>query len=168
MRHGNINLLGFGRGLSGLPLATIAASAAGSAVAIGSRALGYAKYSEGIGLFAGIAAGGALWASGDKAGGKLAMAVTVANSGLRLLEQFLMSSAPSLGWASYESANPALGMPSAQQIAGGGMGYAMATQQPHAYGTVPGVAGPMMDTGRPPVSQSNGAGMAALYGATLY
>lgn len=167
MRNADVNLLGLGRGAGMIPWGTIAVSAVGTTTAIAARALGYSKYSEGIGLLAGVGVGAGLWASGREDSGKLAIAVTIANNGLRFLEQMLMSTAPGLGWASYEGANPLLGMPSAQQISGP-MGYAMATNQPHAYGTVPGVAGPMRETGHPPVTQSSGPGMASLYGATLY
>ena len=174
MRHGDVNLLGFGAGITPL-WGAVAASGAGTAASIAARAVGHGKYSEGIGLFVGLATGGAMWAFPSTSdAGKLGVAVTLATQGLRVLESLLFG-APALapdaslpvGWTTTETANPLLGMPSAQQIAGP-MGYAMATQQPHAYGTVPGVAGPQRDNGYPPVSQNNGPGLSSLYGATIY
>lgn len=68
----------------------------------------------------------------------------------RILESFLAKTSPvaGIGYYSAETANPMLGMVRADQL-----GYATAGQQPHAYGTVPGVAGagafagPMSDNG---------------------
>jgi hypothetical protein len=172
----NVNLLGalgdFGVGMSPTVGAVIAAGA-GTGAAVATRLLtapgskAYA-WSEAIGLFAGLGAAGAMAAMpGTREAGKLGLAVVAVTQGLRVAESFLTGRAGGVGWAMQETANPLLGMPSAQQIAG--VGYAMATQQPHAYGTVPGVAGatagPMMDTGSPP---TGGVAMSRLYGATLY
>lgn len=181
----SVNLLGalddFGAGLSPVVGGTIAA-AAGTVGAIAARMLSapgtkaYA-YSEGIGLFAGLAAAGAMYAlPGTREAGKLGLAITAVTQGLRTLESFLAGRASGgVGWTMTETANPllaGLGMPSAQQINGAGMGYAMATPQPHAYGTVPGVAGavagPMQETGGPPAQNQNSNAMSRLYGATIY
>lgn len=80
-----------------------------------------------------------------------------------------------LGYVAAETANPLLGMVRADQI--NGLGYATASPQPHAYGTVPGVAGaggfagPMQDIGGgAPISLlgpgGNHMGLAARYGTT--
>lgn len=85
-----------------------------------------------------------------------------------------------LGYTTYESANPLLGYPVANQIqgaGGGGMGYATWGVQPHAYGTVPGVAGagggaiagPTADTGGNPINllgSGSLSSLAARYGST--
>jgi len=82
-----------------------------------------------------------------------------------------------LGYTTYETANPLLGYPVANQIQGGGMGYATWGDQPHAYGTVPGVAGagggaiagPVADTGGNPINllgSGSLSNLAAHYGAT--
>lgn len=176
MRHGEINLLnGFGAGMEPMWGALIA-SGAGTAGAIGTRMLTTPgstanRWSEGIGLLVGLAAaGGMFFYPATREAGKIGLAVTAVTQGLRLLEQVLASnSSGGVGWVVPEGANPALGMPSAQQIAG--LGYPMAVNQPRAYGTVPGVAGPAVDSGKSPVqllAPNNGKDMAALYGATHF
>jgi len=96
----------------------------------------------------------------------------------KILER-VASGAGLLGYYAAETANPLLagqmGMVRADQI--NGLGYATASQQPHAYGTVPGVAGsgafagPMADNGGgAPVNllgpPSNHMSLARHYGAT--
>lgn len=96
----------------------------------------------------------------------------------KILER-VASGAGLLGYYAAETANPLLagqmGMVRADQI--NGLGYATASQQPHAYGTVPGVAGsgafagPMADNGGgAPVNllgpPSNHMSLAKHYGAT--
>lgn len=175
MRHGEINLLnGFGAGMEPMWGALIA-SGTGTAAAIGTRMLTTPgsmanRWSEGIGLLIGCAAAGGMIAyPATREAGKLGLWMTLVNQGLRTFETFLSSrSSEGVGWVVPEGANPALGMPSAQQIAG--LGYPMAVRQAKAYGTVPGVAGPAVD-GKAPVqllAPNNGKDMAALYGATHF
>jgi hypothetical protein len=91
----------------------------------------------------------------------------------RILERYALGGGVSgIGYYAAETANPLLGMVRADQL-----GYATAGRQPHAYGTVPGVAGgalagPMADSGNgPPVNLlGHGHGdhmsMASRFGAT--
>ncbi len=93
----------------------------------------------------------------------------------RILASFAAKSAVAgVGYYQAETANPLLGMVRADQL--NGLGYAVAARQPHAYGTVPGVAGvagPMQDVGGgAPIHLLQGGGgqgpmgLAAHYGAT--
>lgn len=178
-RHREMNLLN-GFGASGMdPMwGALVASGTGTAVAIGARMLTTPgskpnRYAEGIGLLVGAAAAGGMMAyPATREAGQLGLWVTLVNQGLRVLEGFITSrSSEGVGWVVPEGANPALGMPSAQQIARAGLGYPMAVNQPKAYGTVPGVAGPSVDNGRPPIASAtpnNGRDMAALYGSTHF
>jgi hypothetical protein len=171
----------FSEGLSGM-WGALLASGIGTGAAIGARALASPGstafvWSEAIGLAVGVAAGGAMWAFSPSMAeaGKLGVAVTAVNQGLRLLEGFLASrngATAGMGWPMTET----LGMPSVQQIQGQ-MGYTMAVEPGPTYGAVPGVhgamamqgamAGPMADTGQPPVNLL-GSGLSRLYGATHF
>lgn len=104
----------------------------------------------------------------------------------RVLESFAAKAAVAgVGYYAAETANPLLagagvGMVRADQLNGAGVGYVTAGRQPHAYGTVPGVAGvgnfagPMQDMGGgAPINllQGGGAnhtamGLASRYGTT--
>lgn len=103
----------------------------------------------------------------------------------RILEAFATKAAVAgVGYYAAETANPLLagagvGMVRADQLNGAGVGYAVAARQPHAYGTVPGVAGvgsfagPMQDIGGgAPIQLLQGGtnhtamGLASRYGTT--
>lgn len=166
------NLSGLGAMSDGLdPMwGALIASAIGTSGAIGARVVatpGSAAHtwSEGVGLLAGLAAAGAMFAfPGTREAGKFGLAFVGVNQGLRLLEKVLMGG-PAVGWVTAEGPNPALGMPTAQTI-----GFPMAVNQPHAYGTVPGVAGPTTSN-QPPVNLLGRGGannLANLYGATHF
>lgn len=100
-------------------------------------------------------------------------------AGLPRVLESLVGGSPvaGIGYYAAETANPLLGQVQANQIAG--LGYATASQQPHAYGTVPGVAGamagamagPMQDRGQGAPVHLLGPGshhmnLARHYGAT--
>lgn len=183
-----INLLGlnqFGNptGMERVWGAAVGAGA-GSIGAIAARRLatpgGWAsRWSEAVGLLVGAGASAAMIAMpGTRAAGWMGLVSAGLNNGLRLLEQILFGGGTAgVGWYATETANPHLGMVQAQQV--NGLGYATAGQVPHAYGTVPGVAGPMQDNGSPPVNLLGGqvnllgggggsiAGLSAMYGATI-
>ena len=138
------------------------------------------RWSEAVGLLTGAGASLAMFAmEGTRAAGIMGLVTTGLNNGLRLLEQLLFGSGTAgVGWPVTETANPLLGMVQANQV-NGPVGYAVAAQQPHAYGTVPGVAGPMQDHGGPPVNLLGGqvnllgsgspsiSGLSSMYGATI-
>lgn len=103
----------------------------------------------------------------------------------RVLEALAAKAAVAgVGYYAAETANPLLagpgvGMVRADQLNGAGVGYAVAARQPHAYGTVPGVAGvgsfagPMQDVGGgAPIQLLQGGtnhtamGLASRYGTT--
>lgn len=119
----------------------------------------------------GISAGLAFTGNRDEAA---AVALTGTAAALpRVLEK--LATGGGFGYVTAETANPLLGMVRADQI--NGLGYATASPQPHAYGTVPGVAGvsnfagPMQDQGGgAPInllgSGSNHMNLAARYGHT--
>lgn len=181
-----INLLGlnqFGNptGMERVWGAAVGAGA-GTIGAIAARRLaapgGWAsRWSEAVGLLVGAGASTAMIAMpGTRAAGWMGLVAVTLNNGLRLLEQVLFGSGQ-VGWYTTETANPHLGMVQANQV--NGLGYQVAAQQPHAYGTVPGVAGPMQDNGQPPVNLLGGqinllgggspsiAGLSSMYGATI-
>jgi hypothetical protein len=186
---GKINLLGlnqFGNptGMERVWGAAVGVGA-GTVGAIAARRLatpgGWAsRWSEAVGLLTGAGASLAMIAmEGTRAAGWMGLVSATLNNGLRLLEQVLFGSGTAgVGWYATETANPLLGMVQANQV-NGQMGYAVAAQQPHAYGTVPGVAGPMQDNGQPPVNLLGGqvnllgggspsiAGLSSMYGATI-
>lgn len=179
---GRNNLFGFGGGSA--QWAAAIAPGVGTAVAIGARRLGAPgsktqRYAEGIGLFAGLAAGAGMIASGSmKEAGKVGIATTIATQGLRFLESVLGGSGGT-GWVTADPSG--LGMPSAVALNGFGMPAAN-MNDPHAYGAISSVAGgsasgylaggsvvagPAVDYGQgAPVSQ--GAGLASLFGATHF
>lgn len=166
---------------------------AGTIGAIAARRLatpgGWAsRWSEAVGLLTGAGASLVMVAmEGTRAAGWMGLVSAGLNNGLRLLEQVLFGGGATagVGWYTTETANPALGLYQANQV--NGLGYATAGQQPHAYGTVPGVAGfggqamagPMQDNGQPPVNLLGGhinllgggspsiAGLSQMYGATI-
>jgi hypothetical protein len=111
----------------------------------------FGAHPEATGLITAGLASLAMWAFPSTRGGALMTFLGgLAASAPRLIEAAI---AGTLGYTTYETANPTLGYPVANQI--NGLGYAVASNQPHAYGTVPGVAGagggaiagPAMDTG---------------------
>jgi hypothetical protein len=135
----------------------------------------FARHSEVTGVFAAVLAAGGMALSPSTrgaVGGTIAGAV--ASAAPRLIES-MVAKAPvaGVGYYAAETANPMLGMVRADQI--NGLGYATAQPQPHAYGTVPGVAGavagPIADNGHgapvnllgPPTHHMQ---LAARYGAT--
>jgi hypothetical protein len=159
---------------------------AGTIGAIAARRLaspgGWAsRWSEAVGLLTGAGASLLMVSMpGTRAAGWMGLVAAALNNGLRVLEQVVFSGA-GVGWTVTETANPMLGMVQAQQL-NGGFGYATAGQQPHAYGTVPGVAGiagPIADGNGPPVNLMGSgvnllghgspsiAGLSSRYGATI-
>lgn len=184
---GKINLLGlnqFGNptGMERVWGAAVG-TGAGTIGAIAARRLGTAggwasRNSEVVGLLTGGVVSAAMIAmEGTRAAGWMGLVATVLNNGLRIVEQALFGGVAGVGWYTTETANPLLGMVQANQV--NGLGYQVAAQQPHAYGTVPGVAGPMQDNGQPPVNLLGGqinllgqgspsiAGLSQMYGATV-
>lgn len=94
----------------------------------------------------------------------------------RILEGMASKKMAGVGYYTAETANPLLagsydgGMGLVQASDLNGLGYATSSQVPHAYGTVPGVAGPVQETGQG-VSLLQGASsgtgsLSARYGAT--
>lgn len=146
-----------------------------------------AKNSEAFGFLTSMLLGGGLMFSekyrpmgiGTIIGGGIA-------SGLRMLENMMSSKSPAqLGITTYETPDRSLmglGLTQAEYL--NGLGVTQALPEPHAYGTVPGVAGTQEDNGRPPIdlmgNESAGAqqvtllggpqtsGLAGSYGATIY
>lgn len=136
------------------------------------------RWSEAVGLLTGAGASLLMVSMpGTRAAGWMGLVATALNNGLRVLEQ-VMFGGGAVGWPVATQ----MGMVQADQI--NGLGYTMASQQPHAYGTVPGVAGvagPIADGSGPPVNLmglgggvnllgQGGGGIGSLagrYGATI-
>lgn len=115
----------------------------------------FASHAEATGVLASTVLGAAIGFTKDRHAG-----VMIALGGLavglpRLLESMAAKSAitsagtSGIGYYAAETASPLLGAYQANQL--NGLGYATSSVQPHAYGTVPGVAGamagPMQDRG---------------------
>jgi hypothetical protein len=189
---GKINLLGLNQFGNPVGMERVWGAAVGTGAgtigAIAARRLatpgGWAsRWSEAVGLLVGAGAGGLMMLKeGTRAAGVMGIVSAALNNGLRLLEQVLFSGGTAgVGWYTTETANPLLagqmGMYQVNQV--NGLGYPTAAPQPHAYGTVPGVAGPMQDNGSPPVNLLGGninllgggspsiAGLSSMYGATI-
>lgn len=117
-------------------------------------------------------------AGGFLIAGRPAEAMAVALTGTATVAPLVLAKGAGLagvGYVAAETANPLLGMVRADQL--NGLGYATASRVPHAYGTVPGVAGvgatagPMQDQGGgAPINLlgpgSNHMTMAQRYGTT--
>lgn len=167
----------------------------GTGTAIAVRALAAAptwkKYSEGVGFFVGAAASGLLMAfQGTRGAGWAALAATAATNGLRQLEVLFSPAAlAGMGAAVIEPLNGVVIEPLNGEF--GQFGVAEIEQVPRAYGTIPGVYGPMgvagpqlsqtppidlMDMGALPANSQQVAlmggpslsGLGAYYGATLF
>jgi hypothetical protein len=108
----------------------------------------FARNSDLTGWFLSSAAGLGVGMTRSKDAGMMIFLGGTAVALPKILER-VVSGQGVLGYYAAETANPLLGMVRADQI--NGLGYATAQQQPHAYGTVPGVAGavagPMQDVG---------------------
>lgn len=136
----------------------------------------FARNAELTGILVSAAVAGGLAASPSTRAAAVPAIVGGLAAGLPMvLAKFTGVGLSGLGYYAAETANPLLGMVRADQL--NGLGYATAGRQPHAYGTVPGVAGhgaiagPIADNGGgPPVNLLGPASdhmmMASKFGAT--
>lgn len=183
-----LNAYGVPQGMERL-WGSVAATGVGTLGAIAARRFASpgswaSRWSEAVGLLAGAGASLAMIGfESTRAAGWMGLVSTGLNNGLRILEQVMFGGqVAGLGWYTTETANPMLGMPTAHQI--NGVGYPVAADQPHAYGTVPGVAGPVagpvVDQGQSPINLLNGqinllgnggpsiSSLSSLYGSTHF
>lgn len=135
----------------------------------------FSRNSEVTGVLISSALAGGMYASPSTRGASMMVFLGGLATGLpRILERFAAGGLAGLGYYAAETANPLLGMVRADQL-----GYATAGRQPHAYGTVPGVAGhggaiagPMSDSGNGPPVNMLGTGdhmsMSRKFGATHF
>jgi hypothetical protein len=171
-------------------------AAVGAGTAFAARALGsaggwVARNSELTGLLAAAAvSAGMISFRGTRNAGWTSLVVAVLSNGIRALEQWVSGatipvSGIGIVTPEYARALSGAGFGIVQpQYLQGGLGLPIATGQPPSYGTVPGVAGPGVDLGGPPVNllgnPSAGSqqvnllggptisGLASMYGATLF
>lgn len=110
-----------------------------------------AMHADAAGVIMSTIVGAAVGVTQDKHAGVMVVLGGLAVGLPRVLESWMAKSHPvaGIGYYAAETANPLLGQVQASQI--NGLGYATSGQVPHAYGTVPGVAGamagPMQDRG---------------------
>lgn len=162
------------------PVIGASAASGGAVLARMSSNAWISSHPEVTGWFASLAVAGGFLIAG-RPGEAVAVALTGTATAAPLIIARASSKAESAakggtGYVAAEMANPMLGAIYADQL--NGLGYATASDVPHAYGTVPGVAGvgafagPMQDQGSGAPINLLGAGsnhmtMAGRYGTTV-